>query len=109
MPLMRPRLAAAILAAAALAPTTAAPGVAAADQMCRVMSVDLQPTAKLQMVAWIEDAQGNYIRTIFITDAVGRRGIGNRPGRFDFNSGPRWPYGRRVTTFPVWSNRHGET
>ena len=38
-------------------------------------------------------------------------GLGNRPGRFDFNSGPPssdlWPYGRRVTTFPVWAHRHG--
>ena len=99
---MLSRLAAALLAAAALAPSAAS----AADQ-CRVVNVDIQPSAKLQMVAWIEDAQGNYVDTIFITDAVGRRGIANRPGRFDFNSGPRWPYGRRTTTFPVWSNRHG--
>lgn len=102
---MRSRLAAALLAAAALAPAD----TAAAAEQCRVVNVNLQPTAKLQLVAWIEDTQGNYIDTIFITDAVGRRGIGNRPGRFDFNSGPRWPYGRRTTTFPVWSHRHGET
>ena len=34
-------------------------------------------------------------------------GIGNRPGRFDFNSGPAWPYGKRTTVFPVWAHRHG--
>src|SRR6185503_15255952 len=32
-------------------------------------------------------------------------GLGNRPGRFDFNSGPMWPYGRRETVFPVWAHR----
>jgi hypothetical protein len=101
---MRPRLAAALLAAAALAPLDHAQ----ADQ-CRVVNVDLQPSDKLQMVAWIEDASGNYVDTVFVTDGVGRRGLGNRPGRADFNSGPRWPYGRRTATFPVWANRHGQT
>ena len=103
---MRARLAACLLAAAALAPVVPVGPAAAADQ-CRVVNVDLQPAAKLQMVAWIEDAGGGYVDTIFITDGVGRRGLGNRPGRFDFNSGPRWPYGRRITTFPIWANRHG--
>ena len=99
---MLPRLAALLLAAAALAPARPA-----AAEQCRVVNVDMQPSEKLQMVAWIEDAAGNYVETIFITDGVGRRGIGNRPGRYDFNSGPRWPYGRRITTFPIWTNRHG--
>ena len=94
-----PRVALAALAA------TAAP--ATADPTCRVIDIDLQPSDKLQMVAWLEDTAGNYVDTVFITDAVGRRGLGNRPGRFDFNSGPRWPYGRRDTTFPVWSHKHG--
>lgn len=100
---MLPRRAAILLAAAALAPA----GHAAASSQCRVVNVDLQPSAKLQMVAWVEDTSGHYLDTVFITDGIGRRGLGNRPGRFDFNSGPRWPYGRRMTTFPIWSNRHG--
>ncbi|HVV88192.1 MAG TPA: fibronectin type III domain-containing protein [Kofleriaceae bacterium] len=100
---MFPRLAACLLAAAALVPFRPA----AAAEQCRVVDVDFQPSDKLQIVAWIEDAQGHYVDTIFITDGIGRRGLGNRPGRFDFNSGPRWPYGRRITTFPIWSNRHG--
>ena len=50
---------------------------------------------------------GDYIDTIYITQQTGTFGLGNRPGRFDFNSGPHWPYGRRITTFPVWSHaRH---
>jgi hypothetical protein len=77
--------------------------------------VDLQPAAQAgnpfapQIVAWIERADGRYEETIFITDQTGSYGIGNRPGRYDFNSGPAWPYGRRITVFPVWSRRHGLT
>lgn len=82
---------------------------------CTTLEVALQPAeaadsdnrSPVQIVMWIEDASGTYRDTAFITDAVGRHGIGNRPGRFDFNSGPRWPYGRRITTFPVWAHRHG--
>jgi hypothetical protein len=60
-----------------------------------------------QIVAWIESPSGDYINTIYITQQTGRYGMGNRPGRFDFNTGPAWPYGRRTTTFPVWSHKHG--
>jgi hypothetical protein len=103
---MLPRVAAVLLAAAAFVPARSA---AAEEQQCRVVNVDLQPTDRMQMVVWVEDSTGRYVDTIFVTDAIGRRGIGNRPGRFDFNSGPRWPYGRRTTTFPIWSNRHGQS
>ena len=58
-----------------------------------------------QMVVWLESTAGEYLQTIFITQQTGRYGMGNRPGRFDFNSGPMWPYGRRETTFPVWAHR----
>ena len=57
-----------------------------------------------QVVVWLEDAAGHYVDTLYITQQTGTYGLGNRPGRFDFNSGPLWPYGRRVTTFPVWSH-----
>jgi hypothetical protein len=94
-----------------------APSLAAADvAQCHVVDVKLQPaTSDLQIVAWVEDTTGKYIDTIFITQETGRFGLGNRPGRFDFNSGPTppkqdmWPYGRRTTIFPVWSHHHGLT
>src|SRR5262245_39007706 len=101
---MRRRLfAAALLAAATLLP---APRAQAANE-CRVVETTFKPADKLQIVVWLEDPAGNFISTVYVTDAVGRRGIGNRPGRFDFNSGPHWPYGRRTTVFPVWSHKHG--
>lgn len=84
---------------------------------CRVLDVDYLPAqgtnpdvtlrVPLQVVAWIETADGTYVDTVFITQQTGTYGLGNRPGRFDFNSGPAWPYGRRITTFPVWAHRHG--
>jgi hypothetical protein len=91
---------------------------ARADQpgMCRVIDIDFTPGGSPassqdpeivpQIVAWLEKSSGEYVATLYITDQTGRYGIGNRPGRFDFNSGPNWPYGRRITVFPVWSNRH---
>ena len=33
------------------------------------MEADFQPTDNLQLVAWVEDAAGNYVDTIFITQA----------------------------------------
>jgi hypothetical protein len=74
---------------------------------CRVIDLEMQPTAGLQIVAWFEDTEGNYIDTIFITSQTGSFGLGNRPGVFGMKSGPNWPYGPRDDVFPVWSHRHG--
>ena len=105
-----------------VAPSATAPGdrpLAAASHACRVVEMDMTPqrdtcTATglcvgLQMVAWVEDTAGTYVDTAYITRATGSLGLGNRPGIMDFNSGPLWPYGRRISTFPVWANRHGMT
>ena len=81
---------------------------------CRLVELDFTPAelaaaatmrAPSQIVAWVEDASGNYVDTIFITQATGTYGLGNRPGQFDLDSGPRWPYGRRTTVFPIWAHR----
>ncbi|MEO8706689.1 MAG: fibronectin type III domain-containing protein [Kofleriaceae bacterium] len=88
-------------------------GTAVAAGNCTTIAVDYLPAAQAdnpfapQMVAWLEQADGTYVDTMFITQQTGTYGIGNRPGRFDFNSGPNWPYGRRTTVFPVWAHRHG--
>ncbi|MBA2545109.1 MAG: fibronectin type III domain-containing protein [Deltaproteobacteria bacterium] len=86
---------------------------AAAEGNCTTVDLDLLPATLAanpfspQIVAWVESPAGVYVDTAFITQQTGSFGIGNRPGRYDFNSGPNWPYGRRVTTFPVWAHRHG--
>jgi hypothetical protein len=92
-------------------------GQAAADEQCVNVKVEMTPTSSLQMVAWLEKADGTFVDTLYITAKTGLYGMGNRPGRFDFNSGPTpdpskgiddmWPYGKRITTFPVWAHRHG--
>jgi hypothetical protein len=88
----------------------------AEDSVCKIVELEFQPQqlatpamfkAPSQIVAWVEDTNGTYVDTVFITQATGTYGIGNRPGRMDFNSGPGWPYGRRTTVFPVWAHRHG--
>ena len=90
---------------------------AAAENVCRAVAVDYLPAVginadptlnlPLSIVAWLETPSGEFVDTIMITQDVGTYGLGNRPGRYDFNSGPDWPYGRRTTTFPVWAHRHG--
>src|SRR5688572_30822622 len=91
----------------------ATPAHAHAEGNCTTVDVELLPAVQQgnpfgpQIVAWIEDPDGTFRDTMFITAETGTFGLGNRPGRFDFNSGPLWPYGRRTTTFPIWSNRHG--
>jgi hypothetical protein len=93
-----------VAAALAVQAGLAAPA-ARADDQCHVVDVALTPTDKLQLVAWITRPDGTYVDTIYITQQTGRYGLGNRPGRFDFNSGPLWPYGRRVMVFPVWAHQ----
>jgi hypothetical protein len=84
---------------------------------CHVVDIAFKPTLRPdlpparnpwpQIVVWLEDAEGKFVQTLFITKETGSHGLGNRPGRWDFNSGPLWPYGRRINTFPVWAHRHG--
>lgn len=98
------------LAAAVFALLLSPPPQAAAadgDGMCRTVQVDMVPTSDLQIVVWLEDAAGNYVDTVYITRLTGTYGLGNRPGMMTFNTAWRWPYGRRISTFPVWAHRHG--
>jgi hypothetical protein len=94
----------ATLAAALVAAPRPAP---AQEASCRLVQIEMTPTSNLQIVVWIEDAAGNYVDTAYITQLTGTYGLGNRPGMMEFNSAYRWPYGRRITTFPVWAHRHG--
>lgn len=90
------------------------PAVARAERppgVCVEVSVDFTPVDSLQIVAWLEKPDGTYVDTLYITHKTGRYGLGNRPGRADFNTGSpdadTFPYGRRIQTFPVWAHRHG--
>lgn len=111
-PSPRPPIQAATVATpAAATPAGARPAtVTPADEAsCRLVQIEMTPGDAMQIVVWIEDAAGNYVDTAFITQLTGTYGLGNRPGMMEFNSGYRWPYGRRTSTFPVWAHRHGQS
>jgi len=71
----------------------------------RVLEFRFTPTARAQIALWLEKADGTFVKTVFLTQAVGLRGIGNRPGASGMNSGFHWPYGRREGALPLWAHR----
>jgi hypothetical protein len=70
-----------------------------------LMQLEFTPVGSAQLAIWIERASGEFVATLRLTEAVARRGIGNRPGASQMNSGFRWPYGRREGVLPVWATR----
>jgi hypothetical protein len=85
------------------------PRFSAAQTTCREVDISMKPVAHLQMAVWIEDAQGHYIDTAYVTRSTGALGLGNRPGNAMLKSAYRWPYGRRVMVLPVWAHARGKT
>ncbi|MEO0321378.1 MAG: CFI-box-CTERM domain-containing protein [Myxococcota bacterium] len=84
----------------------ALPGRASAQD--RVLEVEFTPTERAQLAVWLEAEDGSFVRTLLLTNAVGKYGIGNRPGALQMNSGYRWPYGRREGALPVWGHRRAD-
>jgi hypothetical protein len=80
-----------------------------AQEVPRRIEIHFTPTARAQLAIWIESRDGSIIQTLGLTDAVAYRGIGNRPGALQMNSGWHWPYGRREGVLPVWGHRRAET
>jgi hypothetical protein len=70
-----------------------------------VLEFRYTPVTRAQVAIWIEDASGKFLATVALTEAVAFRGIGNRPGASEMNSGYRWPYGRREGVLPLWAHR----
>jgi hypothetical protein len=79
--------------------------VAAPASAQDVLELNFTPTKRAQIAVWLERADGTYVETLALTQAVAYRGIGNRPGALQMNSGYRWPYGRREGVLPVWAHR----
>src|SRR5690606_34492834 len=67
------------------------------------------PVPRAQIAIWLADADGNVVRDVFVTQATGTLGIGNRPGRWDFLSSWRFPYGPRPQVLPVWAHARKKT
>src|SRR6478735_3435156 len=83
-------------------------GVATAHAQSRLLNFRFTPTKRTQFAIWIERTDGTFVATIALTEAVALRGIGNRPGALQMNSGFRWPYGRREGVLPVWAHRRAQ-
>ena len=94
-----------ILVALLLLPCAAAPAAAQDDMPGVVLEVQYTPAPRAQIAIWIEREDGTFLRTLALTEAVAYRGIGNRPGASQMNSGYRWPYGRREGALPIWAAR----
>lgn len=68
-----------------------------------------RPVPNLQIAIWLEDKDGKHVQDVLVTQATGKLGIGNRPGRWDFVGSWRAPYGPRPSVLPVWAHRRGKT
>lgn len=93
-----------ILAVATLASFRGA-GWAQDSSALGLLELQFKPTGSAQLAVWIERADGTFLSTVRLTEAVAYRGIGNRPGASQMNSGFRWPYGRREGVLPIWATR----
>ncbi len=77
---------------------------AACDPRKTGTRLDLGP----QIAVWIEGADGRFVDTVLVTNLTARLGIGNRPGHYLLPSSPKFPYGRRLMSLPVWAHRRGK-
>jgi hypothetical protein len=81
-----------------------ASSAAAQERTPRRVEIAFTPTGRAQIAVWVEAADRSRWATIALTESVAYRGIGNRPGATQMNSGYRWPYGRREGVLPVWAH-----
>jgi hypothetical protein len=96
------------LAALVLLGVPSAGDVRADDEALRTVEFRYTPTKHAQIALWIEAEDGTFMSTVGLTQAVSVRGIGNRPGADQMNSGYHWPYGRREGVLPIWAHRRAE-
>ncbi|MDC0715868.1 CFI-box-CTERM domain-containing protein [Nannocystis bainbridge] len=84
------------------------PGHAAATEPILV-EFHYTPVPNVQLAIWLEDRDGQHALDVLVTQATGKYGIGNRPGRWDFLSSWRAPYGPRPSVLPIWAHGTGKT
>jgi hypothetical protein len=95
--------------AAALAAATLVPPSAQAADGDVLVEFHFQPVADAQIAIWLVDAEGRFVDDVLVTQATGTLGIGNRPGRDDFLSSWRFPYGPRKGVLPIWGHARGKS
>lgn len=74
-----------------------------------LVEVHFKPVPNAQIAIWLEDQAGKWVQDVLVTQAVGKLGIGNRPGLWNFVSSWRAPYGPRPSVLPIWAHRRGKT
>jgi hypothetical protein len=60
-----------------------------------------------QVAVWLETSSHALVDTLMVTSLTATRGIGNRPGVWNFRSGPKFPYGKRWMALPLWAFARG--
>ncbi|HKP58270.1 MAG TPA: CFI-box-CTERM domain-containing protein [Polyangiales bacterium] len=90
--------------ACALAWSVSEAGAEENPALPQVLEFRYTPTGRAQIAIWVENEAGEFMATVALTDAVATRGLGNRPGASQMNSGFRWPYGRREGVLPIWAH-----
>ncbi len=98
-------LIAVVCTAASAVAQDGAPSQDAPAQPAGLVELHFTPVPRAQLAIWIERQSGEFLSTVRLTEAVAYRGIGNRPGASEMNSGFRWPYGRREGALPIWARR----
>jgi hypothetical protein len=61
-----------------------------------------------QIAVWLETADHTLVDTLMVTSLTASRGLGNRPGIWNFRSGPKFPYGKRWMSLPLWAYARGK-
>src|SRR5215470_8839731 len=74
-----------------------------------LVELHFQPVPNTQIAIWIADANGTVVQDVFVTQATGTLGIGNRPGLWNYLSSWRFPYGPRLSVLPVWAHARAKT
>src|SRR4030042_1239112 len=57
---------------------------------------------KCQMAIWLSDEKNTFVDTIYVTQKVAQKGLGNRSGELD----DKWG-GPRLSVLPVWAHHRG--
>jgi Fibronectin type III domain len=78
-------------------------GTGSATCVQTLQHLDLGP----QIAVWIETNTRSLVDTLMVTNLTASRGIGNRPGIWNFRSGPKFPYGKRWMSLPLWAYARG--
>ena len=79
------------------------------DSACDPRKNDTRLDLGPQIAIWIESADGaTFVDTLMVTNLTASLGIGNRPGHHTLPSGPKFPYGKRPMSLPVWAHRRGK-